>query len=153
MTDAARRPFGVDWWPEGVAYPRLRLAAGLAAASLIAALIAVGFAFVAAGTNFADEAAVHAQVTQLAGLLIIAFPVYAATVGLISVLGLWIARMRSILAFALAGGFGGGFFAVAVGAIMGHPVGSGSAGFFVVAGLVILLIARGIAGVRARPFG
>ena len=138
--------FGRDWWPEGVAFPALRLAAGLVLGALTAAALATGTAVaVTALMGAGDLARVALQVLfpTAAGCM-----VFAATFGFAAMLGLWSARRRDVKAFAALGAACGVVFAFATAMLFGQAPSPTQPIVMGAAGALVLLVARWVAGVR-----
>lgn len=138
--------FGRDWWPHGVTYPAARLAGGLLAGALVAAAMATASAVTLASVTGGDDpaaVAVRVLIPALAG-----FMVFAATFGFAAMLGLWSSRRRDVTAFAAAGAACGVVFAFLTTLTFGQapspalPIAMG------VAGALVLLVARFVAGIR-----
>ncbi|SFI89801.1 hypothetical protein [Albimonas pacifica] len=142
---------GLDWWPAEAKRPVLRLVAGLALAPVLIGALTAPLAFVVAGMTLPDGAMVTQAATNVALTALSAFVVFSATFGLLAVLGLWLARRRTALAFALAGIAGGVLFALASSLVFG--VGLTLAQPLILGGMgaASLLIVRWIAGVRELP--
>ena len=142
---------GLDWWPAGTNRPVLRLAAGLALAPLVIGAISAPLAWLVAGMTLPDSAMVNQAAARTALVALSAFVVFSLTFGLLAVLGLWLARRRSALAFALAGIAGGMLFALASSLAFGVPLTLSQPLILGGMGASSLLIVRGSAGVRALP--
>lgn len=143
--------FGNDWWPAGVARPRLRLLAGLAAAPAILAAIATALGYAVGGMTLPAGEQVAAQAMTVGLTALGALLAFSGSFGLIAVLALWIARLRSALAFALAGAAAGALFAVFTILVMtSMDLKPHLVAIMAVTGALALLIVRWIAGVRAR---
>jgi hypothetical protein len=144
--------FGNDWWPAGVAHPRLRLLAALAASPLILAALATGLGYVVGGMTLPGRDEVTAQTVTVGLTALGALLAFSGSFGLIAVLILWVARRRSALAFALAGAMAGALFAVFTILVMTELVLTPPiVAIMAVIGALALVLVRWIAGVRSLP--
>ncbi|WP_339950218.1 hypothetical protein [uncultured Albimonas sp.] len=142
---------GRDWWPAEAKRPVLRLAAGLAIAPLLIGAITAPLAWVVAGMTLPDAATVNQAAANVALTALSAFVVFSLTFGLLAVLGLWLARRRTAIAFALAGIVGGMLFAGVTSLVFGVPLTLAQPLILGGMGAASLLIVRWIAGVRELP--
>ncbi|MEM6440477.1 MAG: hypothetical protein AAF763_12380 [Pseudomonadota bacterium] len=144
-----QHPFGADWWLDGGA-PAPRIAAGVLAPALILTVIATLVAFLVYGSALSTGEEVRMRTTTAGLTAVAAFFGFALTLGLLAFLGLWIARKRSVAAFAAAGAAAGLVFGIVATALAGEADLGGAAGF-AVTGAAQLLLARWLAKVRGKP--
>ncbi|MDF2231455.1 hypothetical protein P2H44_02705 [Albimonas sp. CAU 1670] len=142
---------GLDWWPMDARRPVLRLVAGLAIAPVAIGALSAAIAWLVAGMALPDRAAVNQAAATAALAALSAFVVFSLTFGLLAVLGLWLARRRTALAFALAGLVAGVLFALVSGLILGVPLSLAQPLILGGMGAASLLLVRWISGVRERP--
>ena len=137
-----------ELWPESVQRPYARLFAGLAVAPLIVVLVLAALLYVL--NTVGDESAGGAMQKTLGaaqGLMVGVYG-FTFTFGLAAVLGLWALRARSITMWCLSGGVAG-LAASLLNRAFSNQGGVVEVASLVAAGMAILLITRGVAGVRA----
>lgn len=144
---------GLDWWPREAKRPVLRLAAGMALAPIVIAALTWPVAWLVAGAALPDAEAVNAAAFSAALTALSAFVVFSLTLGLLAVLGLWLARRRAAFDFALAGIVAGMLFAVATSVLFGAGLTLAQPLILGGMGAASLLITRWISGVRELPAG
>ena len=135
-------------WPETVTQPYLRLAAALIAAPLIATAVVAALAFLIAGMSEPTRVGVIA-VTEDAAIAYFSFAAIFMVVAVLPALALlwWLGARRTIL------WLGAGLVFGAVGGVglaaLGGPEIAISAVMGTTSGGALLLLVRGIAGIRA----
>lgn len=139
---------GLDWWPMDARRPVLRLVAGLAIAPVAIGALSALIAWLVAGMALPDRAAVNQAAATASLAALSAFVIFSLTFGLLAVLGLWLARRRTAIAFALAGLVAGVLFAFVSGLILGVPLSLAQPLILGGMGAASLLIVRWISGVR-----